>query len=395
MKDPALTALPANSALPLIVHVSRQFAPSRGGLEDVIYNLCRQLVTRGFRIRVVTCNQVFAEPGKVLPEREIMDGIEVVRIPWRGSTRYPVSPEVFRHLADADLVHVHAVDFFFDALSWLRLLHGRPLVATTHGGFFHTRNHALIKKIWFQTVTRISCMGYRQLACCSASDTALFRKIARKGIVTIENGADLSKFAGRASSNPQKRIVTIGRFSSNKRLENLIAAMAPLVRDDPDWQLDIVGVASDLTEDDLMRKIAEADVANHVSIHLGLPNDQVADLIGRASVFASASEYEGFGLVAIEAMSAGLYPVLQGNDAYLQLAAKHSVIEITDFTRPEQAAASLKTAFEKVEAGGSDLRDQLIREAMAYSWETVATRYLDAYERAVPGLTRRAATAVR
>ncbi|MGO8586944.1 glycosyltransferase, partial [Rhizobium ruizarguesonis] len=76
--------------------------------------------------------------------REDIDGIEVVRIPWSGTSRYPLAPQVFRHLADADLVHVHAIYFFFDALAWGRLLHGRPMIVTTHGGLFHTRKYATI-----------------------------------------------------------------------------------------------------------------------------------------------------------------------------------------------------------------------------------------------------------
>lgn len=373
---------------PLIVHVTRQFLPNRGGLEDVIYNLCRQLVARGFRIRVVTLDKLFSNPDLVLPKTEIIDGIEVVRIPWKGSSRYPVAPAVFRHIRDADLVHVHAVDFFFDALSWTRLLHGRPLVATTHGGFFHTANHALIKKVWFQTVTRLSCMGYRQLACCSLSDTSLFRRIAGQQTIMIENGADLSKFADRGARTPARRIVTIGRFSSNKRLDNLIRAMVPLVRRNPAWHLDILGVESDLSRSDLERLIAEAGLGDHVALHVALPNDGVAAVLGQASIFASASDYEGFGLVAIEAMSAGLAPVLHGNAAYRELAKKHPLLAITDFSDSDAAAIALESAFARLQAEGGELRERLMREASVYSWETVTDHYLAAYEEAVPGITR-------
>lgn len=383
-----MTARAIPTHAPLIVHVTRQFLPNRGGLEDVIYNLCRQLVKRGFRIRVVTLDRLFSNPGVLLPRTEIIDGIEVVRIPWKGSSRYPVALEVFRHIGDADLVHVHAVDFFFDALSWLRLFHRRPLVATTHGGFFHTANHARIKKFWFQTVTRFSCMGYRQLACCSLSDASLFRRIAGAQTIMIENGADLSKFAGRSAPTATRRIVTIGRFSSNKRLDHLIASMKPLVARNGDWRLDIVGVESDLTAADLNRRIAETGLQDHITLHVALPNTAVADLISQASLFASASDYEGFGLVAIEAMSAGLLPVLHANDAYLSLAKKHRDLVITDFANPETAAAALDAAFVRLQAEGSLLRDRLMREADAYSWETVTAHYLAAYEEAVPGITR-------
>lgn len=371
---------------PLIVHVVRQFLPNRGGLEDVVYNLCRELLAKGFAVRVVTLDRLFSNPSILLPAHEMIDGIEVVRIPWKGSSRYPLAPSILAHLGDADLVHVHAVDFFFDALSWLRPLHRRPLVATTHGGFFHTRNHALLKSIWFRTVTRLSCLGYRQLVCCSASDTALFDRIAAGRTVTIENGADLSKFAGRGSKMPAKRAVTLGRFSVNKRLDNLVRTMAGLVARDPEWHLDIIGVPSDLSEADLRGLIASAGIESHVSLHIGLPNEAVAELISQASLFVSASEYEGFGLVAIEAMSAGLMPVLHANEAYRQLASRHGQIVLTDFSQPDIAARAIETAYSRVVAEGTELREAVMRETLPYSWSFVSDAYVEAYRRASPAV---------
>lgn len=125
-----------SSSAPLIVQVVRQYPPGRGGLEDVVSSLSRELLQRGFRVRVVTLDRLFSDPGKTLPAREVIDGVEVVRVPYRGSSRYPLAFSAFRHIRDADLVHVHGVDFFFDALALGRFLHGAPMVATTHGGFF-------------------------------------------------------------------------------------------------------------------------------------------------------------------------------------------------------------------------------------------------------------------
>jgi alpha-1,3-mannosyltransferase len=128
-----------------VVQVVRQYTPSRGGLEDVVSNLSRSLSRRGFEVRVVTLDRLFRAPDQVLPTREVIDGIEVVRIPWRGSSRYPIAPQVFRLIGDADLVHVHGIDFFYDALAWTRPFHRKPMIGTTHGGCFHTRNHAALK----------------------------------------------------------------------------------------------------------------------------------------------------------------------------------------------------------------------------------------------------------
>ena len=363
---------------PLVTHVVRQFLPNRGGLEDVVANLCKQLPSLGYRTRVVTLDRLFVEPDKLLPAQETIAGIDVVRIPWQGSTRYPLAPRVFRHLADADIVHVHAVDFFFDALAWGRMLHGKPMIATTHGGFFHTQKFAAIKKVWFNTLTRASASAYRDLVCCSLSDLQTFKPIASRATL-IENGADTEKFANRASISPVKGLITIGRFSTNKQLPRLIAAMRTLIDRDPDWRLTIAGVASDLSEADLRQAIAAHRLEHAVNLVVGASNDDIAKLMEDASLFVSASDYEGFGLVAIEAMSAGLIPVLQPNDAYRALAARHDTIRLADFASPQAGAAEIQEAFDALSDHPAS-RGTAIAAAADYAWPAVACRYADLYD---------------
>ena len=369
---------PQPETAPLIVHVVRQFLPNRGGLEDVVANLGRQTLRRGYRVRVVTLDSLFTAPEKKLPPCENIDDIEVVRIPWSGSSRYPLAPQVFRHLADADLLHVHAIDFFFDALAWGRLLHGKPMIVTTHGGFFHTRKYAAIKKIWFRTLTRASAMAYRRVVCCSASDLKQFSEIVPDSLL-IENGADIGKFADTASRRARRRIVTIGRFSVNKRLDHLLDAMAVLKARDPEWHLDIVGAESDLNRRDVESEIESRDLTGRVTLHVSPDNDSIRRIITEASLFASASEYEGFGLVALEAMSAGLQPVLNANDAFATLAARHPAIRLTDFTSPEMAATAIESAYEALSREPDIVRARLLDAARGYSWDIVAGRYIDLY----------------
>ncbi|MGO7986892.1 glycosyltransferase family 4 protein [Rhizobium leguminosarum] len=371
-------AKPQLETAPLIVHVVRQFLPNRGGLEDVVANLARQTVRLGYRVRVVTLDSLFTAPEDKLPLREDVDGIEVVRIPWFGTSRYPLAPQVFRHLADADLVHVHAIDFFFDALAWARLLHGKPMIVTTHGGFFHTQKYATIKKIWFRTLTRASAMAYRRVVCCSASDLKQFSEIAPDSLL-IENGADIGKFADTASRRAKRRIVTIGRFSVNKRLDHLLDAMVMLKTRDPEWHLDIVGAESDLNRADVEGAIESRHLSGRVTLHVSPENDTIRRIIAEASIFASASEYEGFGLVALEAMSAGLLPVLNANDAFATLAARHPVLMLADFTNPESAATAIEAAHQALSRQPDAVRAELLDAARGYSWDIVAGRYIDLY----------------
>lgn len=381
--SPAHLTASSKTTAPLAVQVVRQYIPNRGGLEDVVAQLSRQLISRGFCVRVVTLDRLFSTPDKILPARETIDGVEVVRIPFSGSTRYPIAPHVFRHLADADLVHVHAIDFFFDALAWGWLAHRKPMVATTHGGFFHTAKFSGLKTLWFNTTTRFSSFAYRRIIGCSAQDTRTFRHIAGSRVTRIDNGADTQKFDDAGARTPQRRLITIGRFSVNKRIDRLMDAMVPLVAANPDWHLEIAGVPGDHSADDLAGMVRARGLEAHVDVHVGLSNGAVRHLIGGTSLFASASEYEGFGLVAIEAMSAGLMPVLHPNVAYRDLADSHREIRLCDFSDARAAAEGLAAGHATLERDPAAYRRAAIEAAAAYSWDRVADRYVEVYRAAL------------
>src|SRR5271168_3491939 len=117
-----------------VFHVVRHFWPSVGGLEDVVGQLARAQMARGWTVKVITLNRIFAVPDRLLAAHEVHAGIAIERLPYFGSSRYPLTPRILGVIGEADLLHVHAVDFFFDFLAWTRIFHGKPLVATTHGG---------------------------------------------------------------------------------------------------------------------------------------------------------------------------------------------------------------------------------------------------------------------
>jgi alpha-1,3-mannosyltransferase len=355
-----------------ILHVVRQFHPSLGGLEDFVTNLGREQVRNGCNVRVVTCDRLFSRPETRLPKHDELDGIAITRLPFYGSNRYPIVPALLSEIGDAQIVHVHAIDFFFDALALTRFWHRKPLVATTHGGFFHTKEHARLKSVWFQGPTRLSALAYGAIVGCSVNDSQRFTEIAGPRVTTIENGVDLGKFSKMASASPVKSIVTIGRFSTNKRLDRLIAVMAELARRDAAWHLHIVGASSDWTASDLEAASAAAGVAQNVTIHAELPDRDIAGILGQASFFLSASEFEGFGIALIEAMSAGLVPIVHPNASFKALAARHPAIRLADFTNPSAVA-------DEVEAAWRD-RDSIIETDLSnHAWSTVASRYDSVY----------------
>ena len=357
-----------------VLHVVRQFAPMVGGLEDAVAQLTSHLrEQQNINSSVVTLDRPFGDRARRLPKQDVHLGTPIRRIPFRGSTRYPIAPSVLRTLGTADLVHVHGIDFFFDFLAATRHLHGRPMVASTHGGFFHTDFASTAKKVWFNSLTRLSATGYRRIFGSSENDAALFRRIAPRQTVAIENGVNIGKWADAAASTPAATMIFIGRFSVNKDIPSLIRLVAAL---GAPWHLIIAGQPSDLSSNDLSATATAHGVADRVEIHV-LPNDAtVRTLIGRADYIVSASRFEGFGLSVVEGLSAGLTPLLRDIPPFRRLVERTGRGLLLDYDDSGHAAATLGSAHRSTTASA---RSANVAAARPFGWSGVAARFASEY----------------
>jgi alpha-1,3-mannosyltransferase len=388
-RDAARPATAASSLHGLrIVHVVRQFAPGVGGIEDYVRQLALQQRAAGMVVRIVTLNRIYdQQPQQRLPAREWIDRLAVVRLPWWGSKRYPIAPGVLRAIEGADLVHVHGVDFFCDYLALTRPLHGRRMVLSTHGGFFHTPYAARAKRLFFGLVTRWSLRRYAAVIPSSLADEAQFRTIRSQGLETVENGVDLAKFAGCADPSA-RTMIYFGRLAPNKGLERLIRWFAVAHRQDPRWRLILAGRAMGVEPDALRRQAEGLGVADAVEVHAWPSDTEMRALIGRSSVYVCASDYEGFGLAAVEAIAAGLYPLLRNIPPFRRTLSRVRHGTLSDFVSdPEGVAETLAG----VEAGLGAPVDTAERQhrLQSFGWAGAAEAIGQIYLRALGRSHRR------
>ena len=377
------------AARPRIVHVVRQFWPQQGGLEESVRQLCGALRRdHDLNVDVLTLDRTFSD-GASHPERDIVDGIPVRRIGYRGSRRYPVAPAFLAATAGADLIHVHAIDFFFDALAAARPFRAIPMVASTHGGFFHTAYAARLKSVYFATVTRASARAYDLIGASSVADAERFRVIAGDRVEVIENGVDIDKWRGAGSAGFAPVMIAIGRWSSNKNMAALFPLLAALRRHRPDWRLLIAGRAYDVPRAALEGWAAAAGVADAVEIHDGPDTPALGALIGRASFLVSLSSYEGFGLSVVEGLSAGLVPVLSGIANYRLFVDRAGTGAIVP-DDAERAAEIVSALARRVEADPAAARGVAMAAAGRYDWPAVAARWRAVYAGLLAGRTSEA-----
>lgn len=333
------------------------------------------LVGLGWDVRIVTLDRLFRALKTRLPATETIAGLPVIRIPFRGSTRYPIAPQVLSCLGDSDIVHVHCIDFFYDFLALTKPLHRKKLIVTTHGGFFHTDFAARLKRVYFATATRLSALAYEKFVASSQSDAELFRRLTSR-LVTIETGVSVDKFANCAARDATRTMIYFGRLSQNKRLPRLLALLAALRKIAPDWSLIIAGTEFEETFAGLAECAGSLGVEAAVRFFPAPTDSDLARLIGGASYFVSLSAYEGFGVSVVEAMSAGLVPILSDIPPFrefIRRAGRGLLVDPSDLA----TLAQVVNAFDATHPTND--RDDFIAAAAKYSWSRMTEAYLSEY----------------
>ncbi|MFT5759999.1 MAG: alpha-1,3-mannosyltransferase [Alteromonadaceae bacterium] len=361
-----------------ILHVVRQFLPSIGGLEDVVYNLTTEQVKIGHEVEVYTLNSDFQSDVKLLDE-EVINGIYIKRFSWLGSKRYSLCRLPLSSLNSFDIIHVHAVDFFVEYLSFLKRLRVlKPkLILTTHGGFFHTNKNAMLKNIFFKYITPFSLSQFYAVTCCSINDYKLFKHL-NKNVSLIENGVGFRKLGDIKLVNrellTEHVFIYFGRFSDNKRLPFLIELFASLKR--TDIKLLIIG-RSKTGNVGVIENAMKKFNSNNVKLILDKSDEQILEYIENARYTVSASEYEGFGLSVIELMSYGLVPLLSSNPPSFNRF-------ISEAKCGETFNANIISFNSAIENLCENWSEQMAVKAGNYSrgfsWDSISEKYLDVYQ---------------
>lgn len=346
------------------MHVVRQFDPAIGGLESYVKSMALRQGTRGHDVHVLTLNRVFHGDGQTLQPQEQVEGITVKRVPFIGFRRYfipLVSPAYFTRF---DAVHVHNTDVFFDYIA-LALGFGRtPIFATTHGGFFHTKNFSAIKKLYFSLITRNACRAYDALFAISQNDFDTF-KGTNDNLILQPNAIEPM---GMEISNGNG-FLYLGRLAKHKHVERVIDAYAALKKIRPDaGDLHIVGPDWDVYTKDLKDRAQALGIAGSAHCHGALPREEMRKVALQCGYFLSASTYEGFGMSMLEAMTLGLLPFVHPNESFSELVGQAGVGACVDFADAQKAAAVIGAGMAEATM---HKREAAQAFAARFSWDTL------------------------
>lgn len=297
-----------------IAHVVSTFPPHLGGMGRVCWNEADLLADKGHDVTVFTLKY----PNSQYDDASLYPFSIVRMTPVFRYGNAGEVPQLFWHLKNFDLVHLHYP--FYGAAEWL-YFSKKPFVLTYHMDAQTTGLKSVFQKVYDAFWPRFIFPKAKKVI---VVDREYFKnvqygnKVKPENIVEIYNGVDIKIFKPMSVDLSDldledikgKKIIL---FASNpiplKRLDLLLEAIKIL--NDKDLVLLVVGGGYDLEK--------YVKMANHLGIYSQVRfigpcanSELLSDYYNISDCFVLPSDYESFGLVIAEAMSCGV-PVI-GSD---------------------------------------------------------------------------------
>jgi glycosyltransferase involved in cell wall biosynthesis len=322
-----------------------RFAPFHGGMETYTAHAAAALAAKGVDVTVVT--QVPRSSG--LPARQAHDGYTVERhlLPFGDSFDVP-SPAAARaawRSGRFDVVWVHS---YHTPLAWLVAEHAKaPLVLTPHyHGHGHTRVRQALHRAYRPAGRRLMAASRRIVVDTDAEAGLLLRDFPRdvhRDKITVVPLAVADPIRSRQPYPGEAApvVLTVARQERYKRTDLLVRAVAELRSRAVPTRLVVVGDGSGLAAcRDLAARLGAQDIVTFT----GRADDES---LGRwwasASLYATASLHEAFGIGLAQGLVAGLPVVASGIPAHCEVirrAGSGALAELCPVNAPEIDAAS-------------------------------------------------------
>lgn len=272
-----------------------------GGAERLLLSYLKLLDHKKYDFHVIA---LWEKPDELLSDISTYCEVSILKIQSRFSPLIVFQLAKLIRQQNPDIIHSHLFQArFYTAIAYLFSNFG---ILITH----KHNNVNPIKHNIFILLEMISILlGKKVIAISNSVKRSLnrYELIPPKKIFVLYNGIEYEKFFKIAESNKiskEKPIIigTVCRLEPQKGIRYLLLAMRIILTKFPSVQLEIIGNGSLLHE--LQTLVNKLGISNSVKFF-----GKFADVIPfykRMNVFVLPSLYEGFGIVLLEAMAAGI-----------------------------------------------------------------------------------------
>lgn len=378
-----------------ILMFTYEFPPRIGGMQQMAFQLAKQFHALGHDVRVLTVRQAadtdFDARQSISIHRhsgEIGDNaspLKRIQVKWEAQLVFHKEVRAFK--PDAILCPFWDPSGYIVALHSLTTLHV-PYYVIGHGTELHyvsTRGLSGWAKKLLRYLTFRRAKGVFAVSRFTAKKIQETLGVPSYRVSVISNGISLEEVgkpdsAQRGAESLSPSLLTVCRLVPRKGCDTVIRALPPLLSIFPHIQYSIVGDGPELPR--LKQLVVELDLESHVKFFGSLNDAEREQQYRKADVFVmaarqSAWDYEGFGIVFLEAMARGL-PVIGANTGGIPDVIKD---EATGLLVPPDDPISVAQAVRRL-AEDAGLRSRLTTAAMQtlqdrFLWSTIAQQYVN------------------
>ena len=373
-----------------------------GGIARVVHDLSKRLIKDGHEVTVVTYRD-----NTNVPEYENDKGVNVYRvdnymihpnniIDWIMQLNFNLvskATEIINKEGGFDVIHAH--DWLVTyAAKTLKNAYNIPIVATIHAteagrnsGIHDETQRYINDTEWLLTYEATEVIVNSNFM---KNDIHRLFGLPFEKINVIPNGINLSNFTGierdydfrrQYAMDNEKIILYVGRLVYEKGIQHLIAAMPKILSNYHDAKLIIAGRGGMM--DELKAEARNLGLGNKVYFTGYLDSKQVQKMYKCADVAVFPSTYEPFGIVALEAMLAGV-PTVVSDVGGLNEIVNHGVDGMKSYAGNPNSIADSVTALlydHQLAANVSKKAKQKVKEQ--FNWEKIAQDTHFTYEKAI------------
>lgn len=375
-----------------------------GGISPHVHDLSQKLQEQGIEVHVITKATPQApdeetQPSGVQIHRVHLDEIpndfihEIQLLNVATEKRVRQLLEDWRPGGEPTIFHAH--DWLsLDAARELKYEYSLPMIATIHATEEgrHGGIHGDVSRYIHEQEYWLTYEAWRVIVCTQYMKGEVERLFNVPGdkIDIVYNGVEAKKFefewsdAERAKRRaelalPSEKIVLyVGRFVREKGIQVLLNAANVVLAKRPDAKFVIVGGGQ---RDKFESFVHWAGLENKVLFTGFMANRALHQIYRCADVAVFPSLYEPFGIVALEAMAAGV-PVVASDSGGLKEVVVHDQTGTSSFTNdPESLAWAILRVLDDPERAARLHKAAQARLYADFDWSLLATQTIAVYEK--------------
>ena len=372
-----------------------------GGIARVVNDLSKRLIKDGHEVTVITYKE-----GNV-PYYENDKGVDVYRvdnfminpnnfIDWIMQLNFNMvakANELIQKNGKFDVIHAHDWLVAYSAKT-LKNSYGIPLVCTIHAteagrnsGIHDETQRYINDTEWLLTYESSEVIVNSKFM---KNDLQRLFGLPYEKINVIANGVNINSYTGverdydfrrQYAADNEKIILFMGRLVYEKGVQHLISAMPKILENYHDAKLVIAGKGGML--DELKAQVEAMGLGQKVYFTGYLNAKQVSKMYKCADISVFPSTYEPFGIVALEAMLAGV-PTVVSDVGGLNEIVEHGVDGMKSYAgNPNSLADSILALLFNPQLCDSIAKKARAKVKNEYSWTKIAQDTHFIYQKAI------------